>query len=684
VSNRVTFHVRVPVSQRWIVVALVLLLSLGGVTTTAAADVEVATVDGPHRVLVTFAAPVAAASEAARLPGARPVADAHIDRSAVQVLEFDRTRDLQYSLRVLGERSDVVSVERDPVIAPVYAVHGTIDLDGGDLQQDGRSPEAMSLSAAPLAGDAQAHDLVTAPQVPPSWGMANEGVAIGGEAGRPGIDVGVRTARAHADGDGVVVAVIDSGVDISHPLLRDRIWTNPGERADGRDTDGNGFVDDLHGWNFVHDNNEVYTDAAHDGHGTHVAGIIAAGSLPSIGFESVAPRARIMPLKFIHGPEGRGSDAVAAIRYAIANGADVINASWGSPTGSRALRTVMAESPIPVVAAAGNDGRSLDTHTWYPARYDLPNLLTVAAVSHDGTLSSFSNRSRQYVDVAAPGRWIVSTWPESQMSLASGTSMAAPFATGVVALALQRHPHLSAAEVVDAVAQSVRPLDTLSATTAGGLVRAPAALDHLGTRVSACPDVNAGSLRFGDISATSPHRPSVACLVERGITNGVSATTFGSSRDLTRAQIASLMARGLEEAGARPPTPSRSRFTDVPGDSTHRDAIEALAAVGIVQGITASTYEPQAITTRAELAAVVARAAEYLADGEVRATGPVFVDTAGVSEESWIGKAAGLRIVLGRTEDRFEPAVAVRRDQAASMIARLMDRWVQHGVLDAA
>jgi len=665
--------VRLTRTPRSAVLLLVLLLALGGPVGTATA---VGPDDGPHRVLVTYAAPVSAASEAAALPGARAVAAAHVDRSAVQVLEFDRTHDLQYSLRVLRDRADVVSIEADPLLLPTWELHGTSDLDlrAGDGE--------VSLAGSALTADLELDSTDAVAEMPPSWGVANDGSAIGRAPGRAGIDIGLRAAQPLADGRDVVVAVIDSGVDIDHPLLRDRIWTNPGERADGQDTDGNGFVDDLHGWNFAHDNNVLYDGPDYDGHGTHVAGIIAGRAVPSIGFEGVAPAARIMPLKFIHGPEGRGSDAVAAIRYAIANGADVINASWGSPGASTALRTVIAESPIPIVAAAGNDSSCLDTHAWYPARYDLDNLLTVGSVSHDGTLSSFSNHSQRHVKVAAPGRWIVSTWPEARLSLASGTSMAAPFATGVVALALQHHPDRTAAEVVDAVAQSVRPLDTLSATAAGGLVRAPAVLDHLGTRVSACPDVDPDALAFADVSATSPHRAPVACLLDRGITNGVSASAFGSSRDLTRAQIASLMARGLEEAGVRLPAPRRSSFSDVPLDSTHRAAIEALAAVGIVQGVTPTSYEPQAVTTRAELAAVVARAAEYLADGEVRAVGPGFVDTAGVADEVWIDKAAGLRIVQGRTEERFEPSVPVRRDQAASMIARLLDRWVQHGVLD--
>lgn len=391
-----------------------------------------------------------------------------------------------------------------------------------------------------------------------------------------------------------------------------------------------------------------------------------------------------MPLRFIDGIQGRGSDAVAAIRYAIAHGADVINASWGSPDTSVALRTVLAESPVPIVVSAGNDGRSLDHEPWYPAADDLDTTVVVASVAIDGELSSFSNHSDRLVDVAAPGELILSIWPGEQLALSSGTSMAAPFVSGVLALALQHHPQLTAEEAVQAVRDTVRPLETVADTVAGGIVRAPSLLDHLGTRVSACPGIDPAALPFADVSETSPHRGSVACLLARGVTQGVSAEAFGSDRGLTRAQIASLVARTLREADAAPPVPTAPRYQDVPVDSVHRDAIEALAAVGIVEGRTASTYEPGATTSRAELAAVVARAAEYLADGEVRAHGPAFADTAGVVDEVWIDKAAGLRIVLGRTPEAFEPALPVRRDQAASMLSRLLDRWVQQGLLPAA
>ncbi|MFP4311879.1 MAG: S-layer homology domain-containing protein, partial [Nitriliruptoraceae bacterium] len=223
--------------------------------------------------------------------------------------------------------------------------------------------------------------------------------------------------------------------------------------------------------------------------------------------------------------------------------------------------------------------------------------------------------------------------------------------SGVLALALQHHPELTAEEAVEAVRDTVRPLETTAATVAGGIVRAPALLDHLGTRVAACPEVDPDALPFGDVSGTSPHRDAVACLLDRGVAQGVSAEAFGSERGLSRAQIASLVARTLREAGVTPTVPSDGRFDDVAAESVHHDAIEALAAVGIVEGRTATTYDPSATTSRAELAAVVARAAEFLAEGEVRARGPGFADTAGVADEPWIDKAAGLRIVLGRTPE---------------------------------
>lgn len=649
--------------RSWIsrrLVAFVAAVALVAVPGAAAAQSDAAPVsgDGDERLLVTYAAPVAGDVEAAAFSTASVVADADIDVSAVQVLSFDSPRDRADAARALAARPDVLSVEPDQWVRPDTEVHEVVAL-----------PAADGFTTASTSG-------------PSSWGVVNDGRSINGTPGRAGVDVGGATAIKHATGRGVVVAVIDSGVDITHPALTGRIWTNPKETADGRDSDGNGYVDDVNGWNFARNTNRLFDDATLDSHGTHVAGIIVGTAQSQVGFRPVAPDAKVMPLKFIDGEAGRLSDAIAAIRYAYDNGADLINASWGGEQPSSALRQVLAETPIPVVISAGNLGAALEDKPSYPASFGLDTTIAVAAHTNDAKLADFSSYSRDLVDVAAPGAHILGPWPNSRMAIASGSSQAAPHVSGVVALALQRHPDLSPVEVATAVRATVRPLSGVARTTSGGIVRAPALLDHLGTRVPACAPGT--TTAFTDISATSPHRDSIACLVSLGITKGMTADTFGSADGLTRAQIASLVGRAFTEVGAMPPVPATGRFADVPATSVHRDNIEALGAVGVVRGDTATSYAPHRTATRAELAAIVARAAEYLAQGEVRVRGTGFADTVGVPDELEIDKSAGLRIVMGRLDGRFEPDAPVRRDQAASMVNRLLERWVQQGLLNAA
>jgi subtilisin family serine protease len=627
----------------------------------------------PVRLLVTYTDAVDGNAEAAAFHPARVTADEHLaDRVAeVQVLEFDRPRDATRAAQQLRARPDVLAVEPDLLLHPAdWTVH---EVRG--LADEPASPAGGLGTTSVTSGD----DLEVASE---SWGVINDGRTLDGVAGRKGVDVGAAGAWPHATGRNVVVAVIDSGVDVDHPLLRDRMWRNPNEQPDGRDTDGNGFVDDLHGWNFADDTSRLFTSEAVDGHGTHVAGIVAATAHAPSGFQSVAPGARIMALKFIGSEGGKTSDAIRAIRYAVANGAHVINASWGGPEASTALRTELAATPIPVVVAAGNLGARLEDAPSYPASFGLPNLISVAAVEHSGALASFSSRSRNLVDVAAPGARILSPYPNGKLAYASGTSQAAPHVAGVLAIALQRHPKHDPTRLAQAVRDTVRPLRAVTETRSGGIARVPALLDQLGTRVPVCPP--ATSLAFEDVAVTSPHYQAVACLVSAGVTQGVSATEFGSTRGLTRAQIATLVARAVERTGQLPPPPIKSRFTDVPVTSVHRDAIEALASLGIVRGTTSTTFEPGRTVTRAELAAVTSRATEYLTEGQVRAVGPVFFDLAGVLEAPEIDKSAGLRIVLGRSDGAFEPGKDVRRDQAASMVFRLLDRLAQQGVFDAA
>jgi subtilisin family serine protease len=251
-------------------------------------------------------------------------------------------------------------------------------------------------------------------------------------------------------GQNIVVAVIDTGIDVHHPALRDSLWVNTGETgrdAQGRnreqnqiDDDGNGFIDDVHGWNFVANNNDL-TD--HHGHGTHIAGIIAARRQSPFNFEGIAPEVKLMILKYYDPKSLRQNNvenSTAALQYALKMKARIINFSSGGDKPNAAeemtLRQAISQNVL-VVAAAGNNGLNNDSHGFYPASYGLENTISVASLKeNEDRLLTSSNFGLASVDVAAPGENIFSTMPNGQYGRMSGTSQATAFVTGVAALTM--------------------------------------------------------------------------------------------------------------------------------------------------------------------------------------------------------------------------------------------------------
>lgn len=240
----------------------------------------------------------------------------------------------------------------------------------------------------------------------------------------------------------VVVAVIDTGIDSSHEELRNNLWVNPNEiSGNGVDDDNNGYVDDLHGWDFKGNDREPIdeTSAQNPGHGTHCAGIIGASCGNNVGVCGVSPTVSLMALRFL-GSDGSGDlfAAVKAIEYAAKNGAHIISASWGAAIPQSGAQPIIdaiksaEEKGIIFVAAAGNEGKSNDTTSTYPANAQTPNMFSVAASNRDDQKPSWSNYGRK-VDIAAPGENILSTIPGDYKEL-SGTSMATPLVAGTVAL----------------------------------------------------------------------------------------------------------------------------------------------------------------------------------------------------------------------------------------------------------
>jgi hypothetical protein len=260
---------------------------------------------------------------------------------------------------------------------------------------------------------------------------------------------------ASAAAQPVTVAVVDEGVDTSQPDLAGRMWHNPGEiPGNGVDDDHNGYVDDADGWDFADGTSQVYSPADGDDHGTHVAGTIAARRDNGVGVAGVADNARIMPVKFLKPDGGLTSDAIAAIGYAVANGARVINASWGGPAYSPALCDAIrqaGDAGVTVVVAAGNDGQDNDATPDWPANCPSSNVISVAATDQGDGLAWYSNRGATTVDVGAPGTDILSTLPGGQYGLKSGTSMAAPHVSGIAAVLEGMRPDLQPWQVRAAI-----------------------------------------------------------------------------------------------------------------------------------------------------------------------------------------------------------------------------------------
>ncbi len=309
------------------------------------------------------------------------------------------------------------------------------------------------------------------------WFLGNDG-----SYGTAGVDIGAREAWDITKGShDIVVAVVDTGVDWDHPDLAANIWNNHDEIAgNGVDDDNNGYRDDVHGWDFY--SNDSNPDDW-DSHGTHVAGAIGAVGNNGQGVVGVNWDVRIMPLRFMGGGSGSLSDAAAAIEYAVANGADVINASFGSYGYSYTLRDAIAEASdagVLFVAAAGNEDNDNDSYAFYPAGYDLPNVVSVASTNSSDRVSSFSNYGDQSVHVAAPGEDIYSTYAGGGYGWMSGTSMASPVVAGAAALALSADPTLSPADLKQLIMETSYTSSNLSSwTSSGGRLDAAALIERV-------------------------------------------------------------------------------------------------------------------------------------------------------------------------------------------------------------
>jgi subtilisin family serine protease len=283
----------------------------------------------------------------------------------------------------------------------------------------------------------------------------------------------------HTGNRSILIGVIDTGIDYMHPDLAANIWTNPGEIAgNGIDDDHNGFVDDVHGWDFAYDDNNP-TDGHY--HGTHVSGTIAAIGNNGVGVAGVMWTASLVALKFLDdGGSGTTSDAIDAVNYANAMGIRITSNSWGGGGFSQALMDAIGAGGL-FVAAAGNNGTDNDASPQYPASYTLSNIISVAATDNLDGMASFSCFGHTSVDLGAPGVNTYSLAPGGGYQSLSGTSMATPHVSGVAGLVWTANPGMSAAQVKAAILASTDPIPALNGrTVTGGRLNARKALEAAG------------------------------------------------------------------------------------------------------------------------------------------------------------------------------------------------------------
>lgn len=398
-------------------------------------------------------------------------------------------------------KSSVSKLEREKVIRSVGGILRETDAEGRDLRMrhvaEGRINEVKVANAAqrdrlikrlsvhPLVEVAEPNYILTtqvdgqqAVDAPNDeffelmWNFHNTGQ----EGGTVGSDINALEAWGITTGDdSIVIGVIDTGIDYTHPDLVDNIWHNPGEICgNGIDDSGNGIIDDCHGYNAITGTGDPMDVG---GHGTHVAGTIGASTNNGIGVAGINWNVQLAGCKFLGPDGGYTSDGIACIDYftdlRVNHGVNIVatNNSWGGGVYSEALRAAIetqTEAGIMFVAASGNDGLNNDITPSYPASYDVPGIVSVANTTRTDGLAILSNYGAETVDLGAPGSDIPSTYIDNRYVYASGTSMAAPHVTGVAGLIWSIAPDLSVAEVKDILMSSGDSIPALAGVTASG------------------------------------------------------------------------------------------------------------------------------------------------------------------------------------------------------------------------
>ena len=315
---------------------------------------------------------------------------------------------------------------------------------------------------------------------PQCWALHNYGQKIRNVKGIPGADIGSAGLPVkYLKGAPVIVGVVDTGIDYQSNSKTLDLWTNSRDPVDGKDNDHNHLTDDYRGWDFYHNSNRIFHDQLHDYHGTYIANEIA----------KVYPGARILSSKFLHGTTGDVRDAVKAVRYAVRNGASIINCSWSFDEENRELYDIMKRNNnVLFVCAAGNSRIDFDREKVYPAGFEdqgpdsLDNVISVAAMNNRAEICDVSGYGRR-VDLAAPGENIRVTLSPEDKTFVSGTSVSTAYVSAAAAILKSRDKQLSPAEIRELLVTGARKYDSLkSKCRAGGCLNIRGALEKMKSR----------------------------------------------------------------------------------------------------------------------------------------------------------------------------------------------------------
>lgn len=397
--------------------------------------------------------------------------EAHQVTDSMAVVEADTKKETEAAVKELNKNDDVEYVQ------PNY-VYRLVDGNGRVSDRE---------AAMKTAG-------VNDPFFYAQWGLFNYGTNLtdfvsaqqGGQGitipQKKGLDINVKNLWKQLNKKNtqkVIVANIDTGVDYTSRDLKSIMWKNPKEKKNGKDSDKNGYKDDIYGWNFYNNNNKVFSNRNYgynnyeDDHGTHGAGTIAAVRNNGYGIAGIASgtNVKLMTIKVLGGRKGEGTtlSVIKGIKYAKKMGAKICNFSFGSYQNDRMLRDVIKNSKdMLFICAAGNERNNNDRYPAYPASYNYSNVVSVANLDYTGYLEPYSNYGKKSVLLAAPGTDIFSLGVNERGIFETGTSMAAPMVTGTAALIYAKYPGITPAMVKNALKRGAARTNSLNGKVASG------------------------------------------------------------------------------------------------------------------------------------------------------------------------------------------------------------------------